>query len=113
MASPFSYVTTASTNATSVSSKPSMLTGWVMVNTATTTRWARLYNRSAAPVPASDAALIDLRFVIPAGQIVQAQLGANAAWFSAGLAFDITAAAPDTDATATAVGDVTLNLFYR
>jgi hypothetical protein len=109
----FSLLSAATTNLTLVSPKPAVVTGWSIANTSTSTRYVRIYNKSVAPVPASDAALIVMRFPLPAGSVDSAQLGTNAAWLSAGLAFDITGAAADTDTTAVAAGDVSLNFFYR
>jgi nitrogen fixation protein FixH len=107
-----SYVATATTNAVLVAGKPTCLTGWSMVNTSAATKFVRLYNKATAPIPASDAALIVMRRPLPAGQSSDVQIGANAMWLSAGLAFDITGGAADTDSTAVTAGDVTLTLFY-
>jgi hypothetical protein len=109
--SPFSYVATATTNAVLVAGRQSALTGWSIVNTSASTRWVRIFNKATAPVPASDAALIVLRLPLAAGQRSDVQLGQNVVWLSSGLSFDITSASPDNDATATAAGDVVLNLF--
>jgi hypothetical protein len=84
-----------------------------MANTSTSTRYVRLYDKATAPVPATDAALIDLRFPLPAGTKAELQLGSGGAWFHSGLGFDITGAAPDTDATAIAAGDVSINILYQ
>jgi hypothetical protein len=108
----FSYVAAATTNATLVAGRPADLTGWSMVNTSASTRWVRLYNKATTPVPASDAALIVLRIPLAAGQRSDVQIGSNGEWLSAGLAFDITGAAPDTDSTAVTAGDVTVAFFY-
>jgi hypothetical protein len=113
LSNPFSYVAQATTNATNVAPRPCMLTGWSMINTSASPRFVRFYNKASAPAPATDNALIVARFPIPAGGRVDAQLGSNAAWFSAGLGFDITGAAADTDVTATVAGDVTVNLFWE
>jgi hypothetical protein len=108
----FSYVALATTNAALVAGRPSVLTGWAMSNTSAAVKYVRIYNKSSAPVPASDAALIVARIPLAAGQRSDMQISANAEWLSAGLAFDITGGAPDTDATAVTAGDVTLNLYY-
>jgi hypothetical protein len=108
----FSYVATATTNATSAWAKPATLTGWSIVNTSAAIKYVRIYNKATAPVPASDAALIIARIPLPAGQVSNLHIGAGAVWLSAGLAFDITGAAPDNDATAVTAGDVTVNLFF-
>ena len=109
----FSALSAASTNLTSVKAGPVTLTGWSITNSSTSTRYVRIYNKASPPVPASDAALIVMRFPFPAGMKAEAQLRMNAPWLSAGLAFDITGGAADTDATVTAVGDVSINLFTR
>jgi hypothetical protein len=109
----FSLLSAATTNLTLVSPKPAMVTGWSIANTSTSPRYVRLYDKATAPVPATDAALIDLRFPIPAGTQAEAQLGTNASWFHSGLGLDITGGPADTDATAVAAGDVSINIFYR
>jgi hypothetical protein len=82
----FSLLSAATTNLTLVSPKPAMVTGWSIANTSTSPRYVRLYDKATAPVPATDAALIDLRFPIPAGMQAEAQLGTNASWFTQDLA---------------------------
>ena len=42
----FSYVATATTNATLVAGRPTALTGWSIVNTSAATRYVRIYNKS-------------------------------------------------------------------
>lgn len=76
-------------------------------------KYVRIYNKSTVPLPASDAALIVARIPLAAGQRSDMQIGANAEWLSAGLAFDITGASPDNDATAVTAGDVTVNFYFQ
>jgi hypothetical protein len=111
--STFSYVATASTNLASVRPLPTVLKAWSMVNTSAATRWVRFYNNATAPVPATDAALIEWRMPLPAGQRSEVSFSSGGIWFPSNLSFDITAAAPDNDGTATAAGDVTLNLIFE
>jgi hypothetical protein len=108
----FSYVATATTNATLVAGRPADLTGWSVVNTSAAVKYVRVFNKATAPVPASDAALIVLRIPLAAGQRSDVQIASNGEWMSAGLAFNITGAAADTDTTVTAAGDVTVAFFY-
>jgi hypothetical protein len=111
--SSFSYVATASTNLTSVRAVPTVLKAWSIVNTSAAIKYVRFYNKATAPVPASDAALIEWRMPLAAGQRSDVSFSSGGIWFPAGLAFDITGAAPDTDATATAAGDVTLGIIFE
>ena len=111
MASSFSLVSAASTNLTSVASKPSVLTGWYIMNTATATRYVRIYDKATAPVPSTDVPV--LRLPLPAGEGSNISLSASTPWLKNGIAFDITGGPLDTDTTAVALGDVTLNLFYN
>jgi hypothetical protein len=111
--SSFSYVSTASTNPTTVRTIPTVLKAWSLANTSAATRWIRFYNKATAPVPASDAALIEWRLPLAAGARSDVSFSSGGIWFPQGLAFDITGAAPDTDATATAAGDVALNLIFE
>lgn len=110
MAAAFSYVAAASANLTSVTHAPTTLTGLIVMNTSANPRFVRLYNKATAPVPASDVPV--LRFPLPAGDGLVLPL-AISLWFSAGLAFDITGAAADSDTTVVVAGDVTINLFYE
>lgn len=108
----FSYVATATTNATSVRAVPAVLKAYDIVNTSAAAKFVRFYNKASAPVPASDAALIEWRIPLPAGARASMSFSSGGVWFPAGLGFDITGAAGDTDATATAAGDVTLNIIF-
>jgi hypothetical protein len=111
--SSLSYVATATTNATLVRPVPTVLKAWSIVNTSAAIKYVRFYNKATAPVPASDAALIEWRMPLAAGQRSDVSFSSGGIWFPAGLAFDITGAAADTDATATAAGDVTLGIIYE
>jgi hypothetical protein len=110
--STFSAVTTASTNATNVKAGPGDIAGWSVVNTSAAIRYVRLYNKATVPVPASDAALIVARIPLAAGQRSDLMLVSAHIWCSAGIGFDVTAGAADSDATVTAAGDVTLTMFF-
>ena len=111
--SSFSYVATATTNATSVRAVPAVLKAWSIVNTSAAIKYVRFYNKATAPVPASDAALIEWRMPLAAGQRSDVSFSSGGIWFPAGLAFDITGGASDTDATAVTAGDVTLGIIFE
>lgn len=110
--SQFSYVAATTANATAVRAVPAVLKAYDIVNTSAATKFVRFYNKATAPVPASDAALIVWRLPIPAGGRTSTSFSSGGVWFPAGLAFDITTAAADTDTTVTAAGDVTLNIIF-
>jgi hypothetical protein len=111
--SSLSYVSTATTNTNLVRPVPTVLKAWSIVNTSAAIRYVRFYNKTTAPVPASDAALIIWRLPLSAGQRSDVSFSSGGIWFAQGFAFDITGAAPDTDATATAAGDVTLGIIFE
>ena len=101
-----------STNLTSVIARQAKLTGGYLRNRAAAEKYVKLYDKASAPVVATDVPLITLG--IPAagyiglGDIV----GTYGMRFSLGIAYAITGAYANTDATATAVGDVDMNLLY-
>lgn len=99
----------ATTNPTLVSTGAKRLVGFVLSNNSAATKWVRLFNKATAPVPGTDTPL----FTVPiaAGTTRDFSIPVGVA-FSLGLGYAVTGAAPDNDATAVAVNDVTGVLAY-
>lgn len=64
--------------------------------------YLKVYNKSTAPVPTTDAALLRGKHYLPPGERVVVDHAAFADLFAAGIAFAITAGRPNTDNTAPA-----------
>lgn len=109
-----SRLSTADTNLVSVKTAAGRIRRIEAFNTGAGAAYLRIYNKASAPVIASDSALIIRRILIPGNA---AGAGCFADYlegipFSTGLAYDITGANGDTDATALAANQVTLNIDY-
>ena len=85
------------------------LYGWHFANVALSTRVIRFYDKASAPTVGTDVPLFVI--VIPTLQTVDhaAVIGRI---FTNGIAYSVTAAVADLDATATAVNDVLGSFLY-
>lgn len=104
-------IATASTNATSVKASAGKLIAGAIVNTTAATIYFKLYNKASAPTVGTDVPVES--YPIPAGgalYLTQAydQWGSS---FTTGIAFAITGAAADNDATNIGAGPI-VNLQY-
>jgi hypothetical protein len=100
----------ASTNLTSAVTTPCDLYGIVATNTSAAVKFLKVYNKSSAPVLASD--IPALTICIPAGQVLNLNFE-QGLYFNIGLAYAITGADADNDTTALTAGDVKgLNFIY-
>lgn len=99
----------ATINATVVKASQANLLGLHLYNNTASAKFLKLYNKATAPAVASDTPVMTIP--IPPNNFVSLthDIGIN---FAAGLAYVITGAIGDTDATATAVDDVTGGIFY-
>lgn len=97
----------ASINATSLKATAANVFALNVHNTSAATKYLKLYNKAAAPAPASDAALLIHTVVIPANGFVSLDFGSMGVRFPTGLAYAITNLLADTDATAVGAGEVT------
>lgn len=112
MATPYSLISAATANATSVTARPTILNGFLIINIAAAARYVRIYDKASAPVPGTDTPVI--RIPLPAGDGTSTLFSTGPISLHNGLAFDITGGGfADTDTTVVAAGDVTLNLFYE
>lgn len=100
----------ATTNLTSAVASPCDLYGVIVTNTAAAVKFLKIYNKASAPVLASDVPVLTL--CLPAGQLATVGFEAGL-YFNLGLAYAITGADGDTDATAVTAGDLKgLNFIY-
>lgn len=101
--------TTASLNAATVKTSAASLHEFTAVNPTATAVTVRFYNKTVAPVPASEAPVC--MFVIPANSSFSAEFGAIGKRFTSGLAVAVTGATTATDNT-NAVAGVLLSATY-
>lgn len=102
-------ISAATINATSVKAAAGSLTGILISNTGTVTVFFKLYNKAAAPDPASDVPVMTIP--VRSEETINIQLVKDL-YFSAGIAYAITADAGDTDTTAITADEVFVNLMY-
>lgn len=100
----------ATTNATSTKALPAQLYGFSLCNTSAAVKFFKFYNKATAPTVGTDA--VAFKLLIAAGTCRDRDfpLGMN---FTTGLAFAITGAQADSDATAVAAGDVVGSFDYK
>lgn len=100
----FKRISTADVNAIFIKAAAGRVYGYSFQNTTAAYKFVKLYNKATAPVVGTDTPIRTIG-VPPNGEINYFnQFGL--AGFAAGIAFAITGASPDADATAVAVGDV-------
>lgn len=99
----------ATTNATSTKTSQARLLGWSLTNTSAATKYVRFYNKASAPTVGTDSPLFIV--AIPPTENVS-HSNTQPITFAAGLAYAVTGAGTDLDATAVAVGDVIGSFYY-
>jgi hypothetical protein len=100
----------ATTNLTAAVAGPCDLYGIIVTNTSAAVKFLKVYNKATAPVLASDIPLLTIALPVTSLQNLQFEQGI---YFNLGLAYAITGADGDTDATAVAAGDLKgLNFIY-
>ncbi|WP_157089033.1 hypothetical protein [Novosphingobium capsulatum] len=100
----------ATTNATSVKTSGADLFRVRGHNASASARYLKLYNKASAPTVGTDTPVATYYLAPSAPFDIDFQ---TALYFSAGLAFALTGAAPDSDTTALAAGDILcLNIHY-
>lgn len=102
----------ATTNATSAKASPDSVVGGSLRNRAATERYFKFYNKASAPVIGTDIPMATIG--IPAGGLENLGdfVGYCGLRFTLGVAYVITGAYADADATAIAAGDVDVNLIF-
>ena len=111
-ATPFHYLSAASTNATSVLARHCRLEGVFAINTTATVYYLKFYDKASAPTVGTDVPVLTIPVPASAsgaGVVIPLPQGVK---FVAGLAFALTGAAADSDSTNAATG-VTINLLAR
>lgn len=105
-------VSAATTNATSVKASAGILTGGSIRNNAAAVKWVKFYNKASAPTVGTDIPVLTIG--LPAASVlgIASITGSSGARFSTGIAYAITGAFADADATAVASGDIEVNLIY-
>lgn len=108
-ASNYNVETTASTNLALVSSTARALTEISISNPSASPVYVKLYNKSTAPVIASDTPVLIIP--VPAGAFIAHEFGVLGKRFGLGIGIAVTGAAAKTDATNAAAG-VLINASY-
>lgn len=93
----------ASTNATSIKASAGTVYSVTASNTAASTRYVKLYNKTSAPTVGTDVPVLTIP--VPAGTLVNVPFG-TVGYRLAGIALAITANAADSDTTAVGAGEV-------
>jgi hypothetical protein len=112
VATKYKYVATASTNANFIEAAPGSIKSITFVNMTASAKFVRIYDKASAPVPASDIPDFTVSVPVSAGSNPPYTWGTSGYTMVNGIAFDITGAIGDTDATATAAGDVKIVVTY-
>jgi hypothetical protein len=102
-------LTAATTNATSVKASAGRLLGWSLVNTTAAIKVVHIHNKASAPTVGTDSPTFSI--VLGANAHSEFRMEGGIA-MATGIAYSITGAIADLDATATAVGDVIGVLTY-
>lgn len=103
-------ISLATINLTSVKATAGSLFNLTYTNTAASIRYLKLYNKASAPVVASDIPILTIPLAV--GSFASIPFGTLGRRFATGIAFAITGAAADTDATAIGAGEVKFLIDY-
>lgn len=108
-ASTYHAISAASTNAAVVKASAGVLTGYYISNRSSAFRAVKLYNKASAPTVGTDTprVVIDVPFESAANVEFSLPIA-----FETGIAIAIVAGIADSDATAVALNDVAVTLFY-
>lgn len=99
----------ATTNATSVKASAGVVVGLHLTNTTAAFKYFRLYSKASAPTVGTDSPALVVG--LPPNSTTAIHYPAGVA-LAAGIAYAITGAVADLDATVTAANDVIGGLFY-
>jgi len=106
----FHLVSAASTNATVVKANPGKLSGYYIYNNNASAR--KLVFHDSASTPTSGASVY-FSLVIPAQSGANCPLPEDGVDFANGIAITTVTGIADSDNTAVAANDLTINLFYK
>jgi hypothetical protein len=109
-ASTFHLVSAATTNATNIKASAGTVNGWYIYNSNANARKINFYNSNTTPVLGTTT--ISYSVVIPglAATNVSFPDGIN---FSSGIGISTVTGLADSDATAVALNDLNINIFYK
>lgn len=100
----------ATTNATSTKANPGIVYGFSLCNATAAAKWFKFYNKASAPTVGTDPVFFKIQIPANGCRDRTSPLGLN---FTTGIAYAITGAAPNSDTTAVAAGDVTGAFDYK
>lgn len=109
-ATPFSLISAATTNATSVKASAGTVYSIQASNTGAAVAFLKLYNKASAPTVGTDVAVMTL--ILPAGGGIVIPPNDIGIAFTTGIAFAITGVATTADTTAVALAQVVINIDY-
>lgn len=109
-ATPFTLISAATTNATSVKASAGTLYGIYAYNNGAATAYLKLYNKATAPTVGTDTAV--MTFMLPAGGGSNIPIPAQGIAFGTGIAYAITGLGTTADTTAVALAQVFVNGSY-
>lgn len=99
----------ATTNATSVKATAGRVVGWSLTNTTAAYKYFRFYNKATAPTVGTDSPALIVG--LPPNSTTRGEMEGGIG-FATGIAYAITGAVADLDATVTAANDVVGGVFY-
>lgn len=103
-------ISAATTNATSVKASAGAVAGGYLFNTSAAVKFVKFYNKASAPTVGTDIPVFTLPVPVGLGVGLAEMFDNFGMYFSTGIAYAITGAAPDADATVVVAGDVIVNL---
>lgn len=107
--STFHLVSAASTNATNIKASAGQVYAWYIYNSNASARKVAFHNTAGTPTAGVS---IFMALVIPALSAANVELG-NGIAFSTGISITTVTGLADTDATAVALNDISLNIYYK
>ena len=103
-------ITAATTNATSVKASAGNVYGWQITNKSAGILYVKLYNKASAPTVGTDVPVITIGIPTLSTSVVSYEKGLS---FATGIAMATTGLITDADATAVALSDMAISLFYK
>jgi hypothetical protein len=106
---PYHLVALAGTNAANIKASPGTVTGWKVYNDTEYPIYVKLYDKATAPVPGTDTPKQTIGVDAGEGEVT------NSAGFTYvnGIGIAITKGILDSDSTAVAAGDCSVDIFYQ
>ena len=107
---PYHLVSAASTNTNFIKASAGQLYSYSLTNTSASIKYVKFFNKTSAPTLGTDTPVLTVG--IPATSTVTWHNTVGSV-YGTGIAYAITGAAADADATVVAAGDVVLNVDYK